>query len=89
MTAQTEAGQVSPQERGAHTLVRYVTPVSVDHSGQHPFKKPGDTFEVNYKGRVYAARVQDTQPREMPSGSTLRDVLFQQVEGPLTRWGSV
>ena len=68
-------------------LTNYVTPVSVDHAGAYPGKKPGDEFEVNYKGKVFAAKVQDGQPNIRPNGSILRDIRFQQVEGPATKWG--
>lgn len=73
---------------GKTNLISYVTPASVDHAGQFPFKNPGDQFEIGYKGRLFVARVQDGNPHMMPNGSILREVKFQQVEGPLTRWGA-
>lgn len=69
-------------------LISYVTPASVDHAGQFPFKKPGDEFEIAYKGRIFVAKVQHGNPHMMPNGSVLRNVHFQQIEGPMTRWGA-
>lgn len=66
-------------------LADYITPVSVDHFGRYPGKKPGDQFEVMYHGKVYQATVQAGEPFCMPNGSILRNVRFQQVEGPVTR----
>lgn len=66
-------------------LADYVTPVSVDTFGTYPGKKSGDRFEVMYHGKVYVAAVQAGDARRMSNGSVLRDIRFQQVEGPVSR----
>ena len=66
-------------------LADYVTPVSVDAFGSYPGKKPGDQFEVMYHGKVYAATVQAGDSHHMSNGSVLRNVRFQQIEGPVSR----
>ena len=68
-------------------LADYVTPVSVDTFGSYPGKNPGDRFEVEYLGKVYAATVQGGEPMRMPYGAVLRNVRFQQTEGPISRAG--
>lgn len=66
-------------------LADYVTPVSVDAFGRFPGKRPGDRFEVMYHGKAYIATVQAGKAHQLSNGSVLRDVRFQQVEGPVTR----
>lgn len=68
-----------------NVLADYVTPVSVDTFGSYPGKKPGDRFEVMYHGKVYAATVQAGDSHRMSNGSVLRNVRFQQIEGPVSR----
>lgn len=63
----------------------YITPASVDAFGSYPGKKPGDRFEVMYHGKVYAATVQAGDSHHMSNGSVLRNVRFQQIEGPVSR----
>ncbi|WP_414555721.1 hypothetical protein [Stenotrophomonas forensis] len=66
-------------------LADYVTPVSVDIFGSYPGKKPGDRFEVMYRGRVFTATVQAGELHRMSNGSVLRNIRFQQVHGPVAR----
>lgn len=66
-------------------LADYITPVSVDAFGSYPGKKPGDRFEVMYHGKVYAATVQSGRSHHLSNGSVLRNIRFQQVEGPVSR----
>lgn len=66
-------------------LVAYVTPASVDTFGAYPGKKPGDRFEVMYRGRVFTATVQAGKSHRMSNGAVLRNISFQQVHGPVAR----
>lgn len=34
-------------------LVEYVTPVSIDHAGMHPSKRPGDVWVEEFEGRWF------------------------------------
>lgn len=69
----------------SRALVDYVTPVSVDTFGRYPGKRPGDQFEEMHNGRVYVATVQPGPAHRTPTGAVLRNVRFQQVEGPVMR----
>lgn len=77
---------MSTETQKVDVLADYVTPVSVDTFGSYPGKKPGDVFEVMYHGKVYVATVQQGKAHTMPYGAVLRDIRFQQVEGPVTRF---
>lgn len=77
---------MSAETQKVDVLADYVTPVSVDAFGSYPGKKPGDAFEVMYHGKVYVATVQQGKAYGTPSGSVLRNIRFQQVEGPVTRF---
>lgn len=64
-------------------LSDYITPVSVDHAGAYPGKKLGDIFSVAHHGKLYVASVVG-EAHELPNGSVLCNIRFQQVEGPVT-----
>lgn len=66
-------------------LADYVTPASVDAFGSYPGKGPGDRFEVMYHGKVYQATVQAGAAHQLSYGPVLRNIRFQQVEGPVSR----
>ncbi len=66
-------------------MFAYTTPVSVDHFGDYPGYKPGDTFSGMYEGKVYIGVIADGAPIRRSNGTLLRDAHIQQVEGPVTR----
>ncbi|QDJ96193.1 hypothetical protein Xoosp13_6 [Xanthomonas phage Xoo-sp13] len=65
-------------------MLEYTTPVSVDFFGTYPGKKPGDTFESMYEGRVYIVTIVGKASIKS-NGTILRDAHIKLVEGPVTR----